>query len=104
MGSRRIVGFSLDEHHDADVAQAALQMADAVRGGKDVLSKVIMHTDQGTEGEFNPSSQHLDHGGVQWDERVSSCRTRACARSPAQSVATRGRSLASCGATGDQGR
>jgi putative transposase len=49
MGSRRIVGFSLGEHHDADLAQAALQMAVAVRGGKDALSEVVMHTDQGSE-------------------------------------------------------
>jgi putative transposase len=49
MGSRRIVGFALGEHHDADLAQAALRMAVAVRGGKDALSQVLMHTDQGSE-------------------------------------------------------
>ena len=49
MGSRRIVGFALGEHHDTDLAQAALQMAVAVRGGKDTLGEVIMHTDQGSE-------------------------------------------------------
>jgi putative transposase len=49
MGSRRIVGFALGEHHDAHLATAALQMAVAVRGGKDTLAAVIMHTDQGSE-------------------------------------------------------
>jgi putative transposase len=49
MGSRRIVGFGLGEHHDADLAEAALQMAVAVRGGKDAITEVIMHTDQGSE-------------------------------------------------------
>jgi putative transposase len=52
MGSRRIVGFAIGEHHDADLATAALQMAVAVRGavgGTDILSEVIMHTDQGSE-------------------------------------------------------
>jgi len=49
MGSRRIVGFGLGEHHDADLATAALQMAVAVRGGKDTVGGVIMHTDQGSE-------------------------------------------------------
>jgi putative transposase len=49
MGSRRIVGFAVGEHHDADLAQAALQMAVAVRGGKDALTEVLMHTDQGSE-------------------------------------------------------
>jgi putative transposase len=66
MGSRRIVGFSLGEHHDADLSEAALQMAVAVRGGKDALGEVIMHTDQGSEGGFKWSSQHLDDGGVLW--------------------------------------
>lgn len=49
MGSRRIVGFALGEHHDADLATAALQVAVAVRGGRDAVGGVIMHTDQGSE-------------------------------------------------------
>lgn len=49
MGSRRIVGFAVGEHHDADLAEAALQMAVAVRGGKTAIAGVIMHTDQGSE-------------------------------------------------------
>jgi putative transposase len=49
MGSRRIVGFALGEHHDTDLAQAALQMAVATRGGKAAIAGVIMHTDQGSE-------------------------------------------------------
>jgi putative transposase len=49
MGSRRIVGYALGEHHDTKLAQAALQMAVAVRGGKDAIAGVIMHTDQGSE-------------------------------------------------------
>jgi len=49
MGSRRIVGFALGEHHDADLATSALQMAVAVRGGKETIAEVIMHTDQGSE-------------------------------------------------------
>ena len=47
MGSRRIVGSAVGEHHDADLATTALRMA-AVRGGKDNIPEVIMHTDQGT--------------------------------------------------------
>jgi transposase InsO family protein len=49
MASRRIVGFSLGEHHNADLAYDALLMAVAVRGGKDAIAGVIMHTDQGSE-------------------------------------------------------
>jgi putative transposase len=47
MGSRRIVGFALSEHPDAELAYGALVMAVAVRGGQ--VPGVIMHTDQGSE-------------------------------------------------------
>jgi putative transposase len=47
VGSRRILGFALGEHHDADLAYGALVMAVAVRGGH--VPGVIMHTDQGSE-------------------------------------------------------
>ena len=47
MGSRRILGFGLGEHHDTDLAYGALAMAVAVRGG--AVPGVIMHTDQGSE-------------------------------------------------------
>ena len=49
MGSRRIVGFAVGAHHDADLAEGALVMAVAVRGGKPAVAGVIMHTDQGSE-------------------------------------------------------
>lgn len=49
MGSRRIVGFALGEHHDTDLATRALQMAVAVRGGRDQIVGVKFHTDQGSE-------------------------------------------------------
>jgi transposase InsO family protein len=49
MGSRRIVGFSLGEHHNAELAYNALVMATAVRGGREAITAVIMHTDQGSE-------------------------------------------------------
>jgi len=47
VGSRRVLGFALGEHHDADLAYGALAMAVAVRGG--AVPGVIMHTDQGSE-------------------------------------------------------
>lgn len=49
MASRRIVGHALGEHHDAKLSTAAVQMAVVVRGGKDAVGGVIMHTDQGSE-------------------------------------------------------
>ena len=47
MGSRRVLGFALSEHHNAALAYGALAMAVAVRGGQ--VPGVIMHTDQGSE-------------------------------------------------------
>ena len=48
MGSRRILGFALGEHHDAGLAYGALAMAVAVRGG--AVPGVIMHTDYAEDG------------------------------------------------------
>jgi transposase InsO family protein len=47
--SRRAVGYALGEHHDADLAAAAVQVAIATRGGD--VAGVVLHTDQG--GEFS---------------------------------------------------
>jgi putative transposase len=47
MGSRRVLGFALSEHHNAQLAYGALAMAVAVRGGQ--VPGVILHTDQGSE-------------------------------------------------------
>jgi transposase InsO family protein len=45
--SRKILGFCLSEHHDADLAYGGLVMAAAARGGD--VAGVIFHTDQGSE-------------------------------------------------------
>jgi putative transposase len=58
--SRRVLGFSLSEHHDAELAYGALAMAVAVRGG--AVPGVIMHTDQGSEytaGLFRAACERL---------------------------------------------
>jgi transposase InsO family protein len=47
VGSRRVLGFALGEHHDAALAYGALAMAVAVRGG--AVPGVIFHTDRGSE-------------------------------------------------------
>ena len=44
--SRRIVGFSLSEHHDVELAYGALSMAAAMRGGD--VAGVLLHTDGGS--------------------------------------------------------
>ena len=47
MASRRVLGFALGEHQDAQVAYGALTKAVAVRGGQ--VPGVIMNTGQGSE-------------------------------------------------------
>jgi putative transposase len=64
MGSRRIVGFALGEHHDAGLAYAALAMAVAVRGGRDAIAGVILHTDQGSEYTAGLTRAACDRLGV----------------------------------------
>jgi putative transposase len=49
MGSRRILGHALGEHHDAELACGALVMAVAVRGGSANIAGVVFHSDQGSE-------------------------------------------------------
>ena len=48
VASRRVLGFALGEHHDAELAYGALAMAVAVRGGQ--VPGVIMHTDYAEDG------------------------------------------------------
>ncbi len=60
VASRRIAGFALSGHHDAELAYGALAMAAAVRGGQ--VAGVILHTDQGSEytaGLFRPACERL---------------------------------------------
>src|SRR5262249_17191384 len=60
MGSRRIVGFALGEHHDAELAYGAMAMAVAVRGG--AVPGVVFHSDQGSEytaGRFRRACERM---------------------------------------------
>ena len=60
MASRRVLGFALGEHHDAQLAYGALAMAVAVRGG--LVPGVTFHTDQGSEytaGAFRAACERL---------------------------------------------
>jgi putative transposase len=45
--SRRLLGYAMSEHHDADLAVATLSMAAANRGGD--IDGVIFHSDRGSE-------------------------------------------------------
>jgi putative transposase len=45
--SRRLLGYAMSEHHDADLVVASLNMAAATRGGD--VNGVIFHSDRGSE-------------------------------------------------------
>jgi transposase InsO family protein len=60
--SRRLLGYAMGARHDAELVVASLNMAAATRGGD--VRGVIFHSDRGSEGGFNWSSQHPDLGGV----------------------------------------
>ena len=57
--SRRIVGWAYGQAMTADLVLAALNMALSQRRA----DGVIHHSDQGAQGEFNRSSQHILTGG-----------------------------------------
>jgi len=59
--SNRIVGYSIDSRMTASLAVAALEQAVARRSlsGAD-LTSVTCHSDRGSQGGFNWSSQHLE--------------------------------------------
>jgi putative transposase len=80
LAARRIPGFALSEHHDAELATGALQMAAAVRGGD--VAGVIFHTDKGSEftaTDFSEACERL--GVVQSMGRVGSCFDNAAVES-----------------------
>jgi len=65
--SRRLLGVATSLHPDANLACDAIRIAAAMRGGREQINGVIFHTDRGSTGGFNWSSQHLDLGGVRWE-------------------------------------
>ena len=71
IASRRVVGYALADHLRTDLIADALTNAVSARNPD---PEVVFHSDLGCQGGFNWSSQHLDHGGVRWDDRGSNCR------------------------------
>ena len=60
MASRRVAGFALGEHHDAQLAYGALMMAVTVRGGQ--VPGLVFHTDSEyvTAGALGFPDSHSD--------------------------------------------
>lgn len=54
--SRKVVGWSIDRHCDANLVNAALTRASETRV---TSTSTVIHSDHGSQGEFNRSSQHL---------------------------------------------
>jgi putative transposase len=63
--SRRVVGWSMSAQMTAQLVTDAMLMAIWRRGP---TSALLHHSDQGSQGDFHRSSQHLNIGGVVWDD------------------------------------
>jgi putative transposase len=76
--SRRILGWRAATSMKTALVLDALEMAIWARSrhGATDLAGLIHHHDAGSQGGFNWSSQHLDHGGVRWVALESRCRRR----------------------------
>ena len=67
--SGRIVGYSIDERMTSQLAVTALNSAVARRQADGVdVAGCIVHSDRGSQGEFNRSSQHLDREVKRWEQ------------------------------------
>ena len=78
--ARRLLGFAMSEHPDAELARDAIRMAVAVRGGS--VAGVIFHTDRGstyTADLFTEACRH--HQIFQSMGRTGSCLDNAAAES-----------------------
>jgi len=73
--SRRVVGWSIDNHQASSLVTNALSMAISNRAP---APGTLIHSDHGSQGGFNWSSQHLDHGGVRWGRCVSGSGRCSC--------------------------
>jgi transposase InsO family protein len=60
LASRRIVGWAVADNLKTNLVDAALTHALMRRRPE---AGLVFHSDRGTQGGFNRSSQHLDHGG-----------------------------------------
>ena len=72
LATRMVVGWQLADHMRTSLVIDALGMA--CTHGR-VAEKALLHSDHGTQGGFNWSSQHLERGGVWWDKKTWRDRT-----------------------------
>ncbi|MFD5430277.1 DDE-type integrase/transposase/recombinase [Streptomyces sp. NPDC127084] len=62
LATREVVGYAMADHHRAELVVDALDMA---HGRSGLEPGCVIHSDRGSEGGFNRSSQYLHFGGVQ---------------------------------------
>lgn len=80
LASRRLPGFAIGEHHDAELATGALKMGAAARGGN--VRGVVFHSDKGGEYTGDLFTEACDALGVtQSMGRVGSALDNAAAES-----------------------
>ncbi len=72
-----VTGWECSLSKETTFAGRAIRQAAALRRrqGRPLAGATIHHSDAGSQGEFNWSSHHLDHGGGRWDGG-SRCRRR----------------------------
>jgi transposase InsO family protein len=73
--AQRIVAWHAATTKQTDLVMVPLRMALWQRGREGhprIAGELIHHSDAGSQGEFNRSSQHLDLGGSRWDVGRSS--------------------------------
>jgi putative transposase len=95
--SRRIVGWTVASHMKTSMVLGALEMARRSRGSKRLVG-LVTHSDAGSQGGFNWSSQHLDEevvdGQASWmDEGVDGTVADEVARRSVASTRDRARVL-----------
>ena len=72
--SRRLLGAATSRHPDADLAGAAIEMAIAVRGGRQAIAGVAFHTDRGSTYTADPFTKLCRDAGIRQSMgRVGSC-------------------------------
>lgn len=82
--TREVIGYAMDDHYQTPLISQAIR--NAARNRK-LVDGAIFHSDRGSNGEFNWSSQHPDLGGVRRGDGGLEFEDRRCSGGPASAVA-----------------